>query len=244
MEVLHKNLAFWLLEKSDNLATLAWSGVCPRQVTRSLSSLLRGPTASYDLNTCHFFHLQPISQTESFPIDGWLTVSNTKPGLGVSVSLFDLSSAHPGKPSWTVCWMNGKPHIMCWLPACDISGHTSLQGTWGCCPAVIRTAFLYYGRGLGNWKEECSLHCPFELWFEAGFIIPNYHQANCLTAALVTADWRHSTDLLRWYLGRVAWHSLPREKSASQKNPQLLNVEHAMHIPFLSHTKSNIYSSV
>lgn len=33
-----------------------------------------------------FFHLQPVVQTESFPVEGWLAISNTKLGQEIAVS--------------------------------------------------------------------------------------------------------------------------------------------------------------
>lgn len=100
-------------------------------------------------------------------------------------------------------------------------------------------------RGQGKRKEECSPLCLFKSWFEAGFIIPNYHQANRLTASLLTVavaiELISSADIC---LAR-AWHAVPKGKPARwKKYPKLLNIVHARHIHFLSHNKSNIYSGV
>ena len=154
---------------------MAWNSVYPFRVRW-------GPTASYDLTPAilpiysawpsrHlslpawypnpgwlaiFFHLQPLVQTESFPGEGWLTLSNTKPRQGImaSCSFWPLQC-----PLW---WALMKCLPSEWKPlhkvltACSCvspvtfrfkaCGFTSLT--------VIQTASLYYGTRWRIGKEK------------------------------------------------------------------------------------------
>lgn len=124
------------------------------------------------------FSFQTIVQTEYFPVERWLTVFKTKLGLGITVSSSLWSCQCPPCPPCQAlvnCLLSEwkTPHNVLttclWhLLSCFFSRHVDFLA-----PLWFKLPFCagVQDGGLGKQKEECSLHCPFQLWLKAGFTI-------------------------------------------------------------------------
>lgn len=194
----------------------------PCQVRRPLSSLLWDPHCFLWSHICHFFHLQPIVQVESFPVAGWLTVSNAKLGLGISVSSSLWSLQYPP-------WQALIEYLPSeWKPAHNVLTarlwhllslikHVSLLA---CCDSNCLFVREYKMEAYESERKNVlyTVHLNYDLkqvlLYQIIIRLITWQPLSLLLAGAIQLI--SSADI---WLG-AARHILPQEKSASQKNTQ------------------------